>query len=372
MRELSAKTRLIAAITAIAVALVCVFAAVFYTRAGLETPAGDPEQGEVAAAQPLDYGDATGGIPSGAVAIGDQTAFYAFINGTASYGYLTADITLSTWLYSDLVLGESRTLDGNGHTVTIVNDRSSLDSVYESQWTGTHIVTGSSEYLQWWGNYGSDRTYTLHNGKSIYALSDIVSANYGTIKNMKVVMNGNSEERRDHIVASQFDGNVSMGVIAGYNAGTISNCTVTVNDKYGLLPSPFAVVGQSNIQKVSYQYMTAVGGVAGYNTGNILGTKVTLNSDIGIFRSALQLRTGSLSGYGTVYNLPIDSGSVGGVAGINDGGSLVGLTSTAANAGCTTIYGTTRRVTRGLSSDWRISPLRGRRTTSTVRGRTGS
>lgn len=76
MRELSAKTRLIAAITAIAVALVCVFAAVFYTRAGLETPAGDPEQGEVAAAQPLDYGDATGGIPSDAVAIGDQTAFY--------------------------------------------------------------------------------------------------------------------------------------------------------------------------------------------------------------------------------------------------------------------------------------------------------
>ena len=143
MRELSAKTRLIAAITAIAVALVCVFAAVFYTRAGLETPAGEPEQGEVAAAQPLDYGDATGGIPSGAVAIGDQTAFYDFINGTASYGYLTADITLSTWVRGDLVLESGRTLDGNGRTVTVNNAGSNNHmSPYLGSFEGnTHIGT---------------------------------------------------------------------------------------------------------------------------------------------------------------------------------------------------------------------------------------
>lgn len=329
MTHSSTKTKLIAAITVLAVMLACVFAAVFYTRTQDALTPEDVPSGESATTFPLDYGDPVENtVPSGATAISNVDQLITFINGTASYGYLTTDITLGSWPYTDRVIDSNQTLDGRGWTITIVNDRDGLDSVYNSQWTGKHIVESAAQFEQWWGNYGDNSEsakVTLPGGQKAYGVSDLASANYGTIKNLKVVMNGNSADRKDHIVTMREDGHVAMGVISGYNAGSIINCSVTVNDKFGIVPSPYAVVGQSNIQKVSYQGMTAVGGIAGYNAGNILGSSVSLNADIGIFRSQIQLRTSGVSGYGRVLSLSTESSSVGGVAGINDGGTISGI-----------------------------------------------
>lgn len=329
MTHSSTRTKLIAAITVLAVALACVFAAIFYTRTQDALTPEDVPSGESATTFPLNYGDPVENtVPSGATAISNVDQLISFINGTASYGYLTTNITLGSWPYTDRVIESNQTLDGRGKTITIVNDRDNLDSVYNSQWTGTHIVKSAAQFEQWWGNYGDNSEsakVTLPGGQKAYGVSDLASANYGTIKNLKVVMNGNSADRKDHIVTMREDGHVAMGVIAGYNAGSIINCSVTVNDKFGIVPSPYAVVGQSNIQKVSYQGMTAVGGIAGYNAGNILGSSVSLNADIGIFRSQIQLRTSGVSGYGRVLSLSTESSSVGGVAGINDGGTISGI-----------------------------------------------
>lgn len=329
MTHSSTRTKLIAAITVLAVALACVFAAIFYTRTQDALTPEEVPSGESATTFPLDYGDPVENtVPSGATAISNVDQLISFINGTASYGYLTTNITLGSWPYTDRVIDSNQTLDGRGYTVTIVNDRDGLDSVYNSQWTGTHIVKSAAQFEQWWGNYGDNSEsakVTLPGGQKAYGVSDLASANYGTIKNLKVVMNGNSADRKDHIVTMREDGHVAMGVIAGYNAGSIINCSVTVNDKFGIVPSPYAVVGESNIQKVSYQGMTAVGGIAGYNAGNILGSSVSLNADIGIFRSQIQLRTSGVSGYGRVLSLSTESSSVGGVAGINDGGTISGI-----------------------------------------------
>lgn len=329
MTHSSTRTKLIAAITVLAVALACVFAAIFYTRTQDALTPEEVPSGESATTFPLDYGDPVEDtVPSGATAISNADQLISFINGTASYGYLTTNITLGSWPYTDRVIESNQTLDGRGKTITIVNDRDNLDSVYNSQWTGTHIVKSAAQFEQWWGNYGDNSEsakVTLPGGQKAYGVSDLASANYGTIKNLKVVMNGNSADRKDHIVTMREDGHVAMGVIAGYNAGSIINCSVTVNDKFGIVPSPYAVVGQSNIQKVSYQGMTAVGGIAGYNAGNILGSSVSLNADIGIFRSQIQLRTSGVSGYGRVLSLSTESSSVGGVAGINDGGTISGI-----------------------------------------------
>ena len=320
---------MIAAITVLAVALACVFAAIFYTRTQDALTPEEVPSGESATTFPLDYGDPVENtVPSGATPISNADQLISFINGTASYGYLTTDITLGSWPYTDRVIDSNQTLDGRGKTITIVNDRDGLDSVYNSQWTGKHIVESAAQFEQWWGNYGDNSEsakVTLPGGQKAYGVSDLASANYGTIKNLKVVMNGNSADRKDHIVTMREDGHVAMGVIAGYNAGSIINCSVTVNDKFGIVPSPYAVVGQYNIQKVSYQGMTAVGGIAGYNAGNILGSSVSLNADIGIFRSQIQLRTSGTSGYGRVLSLSTESSSVGGVAGINDGGTISGI-----------------------------------------------
>lgn len=320
---------MIAAFTVLAVMLACVFAAIFYTRTQDALTPEEVPSGESATTFPLDYGDPVENtVPSGATAISNVDQLISFINGTASYGYLTTNITLGSWPYTDRVIDSNQTLDGRGKTITIVNDRDGLDSVYNSQWTGKHIVESAAQFEQWWGNYGDNSEsakVTLPGGQKAYGVSDLASANYGTIKNLKVVMNGNSADRKDHIVTMREDGHVAMGVIAGYNAGSIINCSVTVNDKFGIVPSPYAVVGQYNIQKVSYQGMTAVGGIAGYNAGNILGSSVSLNADIGIFRSQIQLRTSGTSGYGRVLSLSTESSSVGGVAGINDGGTISGI-----------------------------------------------
>ena len=331
MTHSSTRTKLIAAITVLAVALACVFAAIFYTRTQDALTPEDVPSGESATTFPLDYGDPVEDtVPSGATEISNVDQLISFINGTASYGYLTTNITLGSWPYTDRVIDSNQTLDGRGYTITIVNDRDGLDSVYNSQWTGKHIVRSAAEFEQWWGNYGDNSEnakVTLPGGQKAYGVSDLASANYGTIKNLKVVMNGNSADRKDHIVTMRENGHVAMGVLAGYNAGSIINCSVTVNDKYGIVPSPYAVVGQSNIQEVSYQGMTAVGGIAGYNSGNILGSSVSLNADIGIFRSQIQLRESSYAwdDYGRVLSLSTESSSVGGVAGINDGGTISGI-----------------------------------------------
>ena len=329
MTHSSTRTKLIAAITVLAVALACVFAAIFYTRTQDTLTPEDVPSGESATTFPLNYGDPVENtVPSGATPISNADQLISFINGTASYGYLTTDITLGSWPYTDRVIDSNQTLDGRGWTITIVNDRDGLDSVYNSQWTGKHIVENAAQFEQWWGNYGDNSEsakVTLPGGQKAYGVSDLASANYGTIKNLKVVMNGNSADRKDHIVTMRENGHVAMGVIAGYNAGSIINCSVTVNDKYGIVPSPYAVVGEYNIQEVSYQGMTAVGGIAGYNSGNILGSSVSLNADIGIFRSQIQLRTSGTSGYGRVLSLSTESSSVGGVAGINDGGTISGI-----------------------------------------------
>lgn len=334
MTHSSTKTKLIAAFTVLAVMLACVFAAVFYTRTqGALTPEDVPS-GESASAFPLDYGDPVENtVPSGATPISNADQLISFINGTASYGYLTTNITLRSWPYTNRVIESNQTLDGRGKTITIVNDRDNLDSVYNSKWGGTHIVTGAAQFEQWWGNYGDNSEsakVTLPGGQKAYGVSDLASANYGTIKNLKVVMNGYVGEDdpglKDHIVTMREDGHVAMGVLAGYNAGSIINCSVTVNDKYGIVPSPYAVVGQSNIQKVSYQGMTAVGGIAGYNSGNILGSSVSLNADIGIFRSRLGIDTSwPYDSHKRVLSLSTESSSVGGVAGINDGGTISGI-----------------------------------------------
>lgn len=346
MTHSSTRTKLIAAITVLAVMLACVFAAIFYTRTQDALTPEDVPSGESASAFPLDYGDPlpTETIPSDAKKIENQQDFYEFINGTASYGYLTTNITLSTWVRGDLVLDSGRTLDGRGKTVTIVNDTTSsgtkpsagadralahtMLSVFDADYRGSNHIGERGWYDAWWGADNMSGNYYSINGKQSYALSDIVSVNRGTIKNLKVQMNGHSDGVVDHIALATEDGNVSMGVIAGINEGDIINCTVDVNDRYGIVPSDIVVTGKSNVSLYSRQDMVAVGGVVGYNTGNIVGTEVNLNNgSLGIYRSQKRFREDKIvnPAEGTISNMSIDSGSLGGVAGINDGGTITGL-----------------------------------------------
>ena len=277
----------------------------------------------------------TDAIPSDATKIENQQQFYDFINGTASYGYLDTNITLSTWQQGGLVLEQGRTLDGNGHTVQINNANTELQSVYNGSGIRLSADSSGSTYAGWWGMSGGT-SYSLSNGRSTYAFSDIVSANYGTIKNLTVNLNGNGNngDTNDHIRISQYTGNAVMGVVAGYNAGVIQNVSVTISDRYGIVPSHYAHHDQEDqyvYNVVSEQYMVAVGGIAGYNEGKIIAAQVNLGADLGIFNADKQFVSqqygwGAWNQYhGDTENYRIDSGSVGGVAGVNDGGDILGI-----------------------------------------------
>ena len=67
---------MIAAITVLAVALACVFAAIFYTRTQDALTPEEVPSGESASAFPLDYGDPVENtVPSGAAQISNQQDF---------------------------------------------------------------------------------------------------------------------------------------------------------------------------------------------------------------------------------------------------------------------------------------------------------
>ena len=110
MTHSSTRTKLIAAITVLAVALACVFAAIFYTRTQDALTPEEVPSGEGATTFPLNYGDPVENtVPSGATAIPNVDQLISFINGTASYGYLTTNITLRSWPYTDRVNESNQT-----------------------------------------------------------------------------------------------------------------------------------------------------------------------------------------------------------------------------------------------------------------------
>lgn len=361
MTDNAAKRKIVYAVTAaiIAVALLlsCVLTAFFYTRTGGAGTGNIADGGENADENKLlnsqySYGERLPGdvAPSGSFVmnIASATDLTNFLNSTTyTYGILTQDISLSSSNMSntsgevkpstDRTLAEGKTLDGNGHTITTY--------FYESATLECREVSGGLT-SDWYKSYftfqqnGTNTAVDIGNGVSAFGLSNVVSVNRGTIKNLKVSVSASSgrESVAKAIVTAPegYDGNIGMGVVAGINFGTVENCASTVNIPYGFYGSPVQAnsrnAGDSGNKILSRQGIVAVGGIVGINKGNVLNTEVNQNSDIGTYRSVY-----TVSYYywvnrvtGDIYNDNIGSGIVGGVAGLNDGGVINGVSYNAA------------------------------------------
>lgn len=326
MTDNAAKRKIVYAVTAaiIAVALIlsCVLTAFFYTRtggAGTGTVAEGDGADEVYGLNNRGYGTAMGEIPAGSVPISDETSFVNFVNGNAEYGYLTGNITITSKIKSNLTLETGRTLDGNGCSITATHHSQGLSANISKEGNRNHYV----EKFGFSGN--STDAVSIGNSESAYGVSDIISVNYGTIKNLNFISNATQR-----VYISPFDGNVSMGGIAGINFGTIVNCTTNIqNGAYGFVGSQWYYQDNSYMWSpaghyrlrggtVSTQNLVAFGGIAGINKGSIYTAKVTQNRDMGVFLSQYYDQ-------GLVPNDAILSGIVGGVAGLNDGGNIIGV-----------------------------------------------
>ena len=310
-----------AVIITVALVLSCALAAFLYTRtsdAGTDNIAeGGEDNNELIGVYNSDsYGKPNDGnsIPSDAYAIGSESALWSFLSSTSTYGYLTApfSITSKPSVKSGRVLGNGKTLDGNGNTITlayntntdIVNSNNGREDV-----NNRVIPDGLAA--------GSTGQATMNfRGQTVYGLSDLISVNYGTIKNLKVTVGGANAMIYTQDLSEW--ANTSMGAVCGINAGTIENVAVSINQAYGFLGSyncwDTNFWGSQVEDRLYYSGIVAVGGVTGLNTGTVRAVSVTQNANFGSFKQIDKEQD----------NFKINSGIVGGIAAINDGGTING------------------------------------------------
>lgn len=227
--------------------------------------------------------------PSDAVAIATAEELRDFLNGSASYGYLTADLSYDKEaMASARTFAEGRTLNGNGHTLTL---------------TAT-VSNATSE------NFGL-----------------LVDVNEGTLENLKVVYSSNLTVGNAGTVWAQNN----VGILTGKNSGIISNCDLSVSGSFTYNYNNSQIDAVENKNEV---FVTAFGGFAGANSNlitNILlqyqGAQIALNTTAG---SATQTRLDAKAVFGGAVGASLDASSeCSNVIAVSDASTNVSLSASA-------------------------------------------
>ncbi len=212
--------------------------------------------------------------PSGATAISSAATLKSFIEGSATYGYLTADIAVDSSSRANIsagTLSSTQTLDGNGYTITF---------------TG-----GTSES---WGRTSNVSTNLTVTGLSNTADAQgmVMTKNEGTVKNLNIVI-----KQSMMLDTTSSSRNMVWGAIAAWNTGTIENCSTHF---YRGADVRMHCSGRSSDASTNGAY---VGGIAGVNAGTIEYCTTTNNA-----------KNWEAEAYHQVL--------MGGIAGINNGGTI--------------------------------------------------
>ena len=227
--------------------------------------------------------------PSDAVAIATAEELRDFLNGSASYGYLTADLSYDKEaMASARTFAEGRTLNGNGHTLTL---------------TAT-VSNATSE------NFGL-----------------LVDVNEGTLENLKVVYSSNLTVGNAGTVWAQNN----VGILTGKNSGIIRNCDLSVSGSFTYNYNNSQIDAVENKNEV---FVTAFGGFAGANSNlitNILlqyqGAQIALNTTAG---SATQTRLDAKAVFGGAVGASLDASSeCSNVIAVSDASTNVSLSASA-------------------------------------------
>lgn len=227
--------------------------------------------------------------PSDAVAIATAEELRDFLNGSASYGYLTADLSYDKEaMASARIFAEGRTLNGNGHTLTF---------------TAT-VSNATSE------NFGL-----------------LVDVNEGTLENLKVVYSSNLTVGNAGTVWAQNN----VGILTGKNSGIIRNCDLSVSGSFTYNYNNSQIDAVENKNEV---FVTAFGGFAGANSNlitNILlqyqGAQIALNTTAG---SATQTRLDAKAVFGGAVGASLDASSeCSNVIAVSDASTNVSLSASA-------------------------------------------
>ncbi len=215
--------------------------------------------------------------PSGAVAIDSEDDLHGFVsNSSKSYGYLTSDISIDgSSSYQGATsnsLGDWQILDGNGYTITFTGNG--------NKDTGYSILSGMT----------NNPIDGITNNAVVQGF--LMPKNNGTIKNLKVVLKKNY-----NLHTNSNSLNMVAGLLVGWNAGTIENCSAMFSIDSHLYTH---CSGRSTNTTTNGAY---VGGIAGVNTGTIEYCTTTNYA-----------RNWEAAAYYQVV--------MGGIAGVNNGGRI--------------------------------------------------
>lgn len=199
----------------------------------------------------------------GMVAISNGTELDNFMNGTATYGYLTKDVTINhsgTNLGLDKnTFGKDRVLDGNGFKITIENNGCGWTS---PSFQPVTFGDGDDAITNHW--------YTGKNLQStINVLGGFIGINKGTIKNVIFDYKYLADAKYDTLGSAATSAHY-IGIIAGLNMGYFSNIRLNISGQYiGFHRNSANTNGGNN-------NMAVVGGLAALNMGEIDGVTVDI------------------------------------------------------------------------------------------------
>lgn len=231
--------------------------------------------------------------PQGAAAIGDAQALKDFLDGSVAYGYLTADFTYDKEaMGSNRTFDEGRTLNGNGHTLTL---------------------TASA-------NYATSENFGL-----------LVDVNNGTIENLKTVYSSSLTVGNNGSVWAQNN----VGIIAGRNNGVIRNCDLLFSGSFTYNYNNSRIDDVENKNDV---FVTSFGGITGANSNlvtNVLldyqGAQITLYT---YANYTSQIRLDSKALFGGAVGTSLDASSeCSNVIALSDASTSVSLTAQKTDGG---------------------------------------
>ncbi len=231
--------------------------------------------------------------PLGAVAIASAEALKSFLDSTAVYGYLTADFTYDKEaMASNRTFAAGRTLNGNGHTLTLTSTAS----------------------------YATTQDFGL-----------LVDVNDGTIENLKIVYSSSLTVGN----ASSYWAQNNVGILTGVNNGVIRNCDLFVSGSFTYNYNNTQIDNVANKDDV---FVTAFGGFAGANSNlitNILleysGANITLYTYAN-YNSQIKLDSKAIFGGAVGTSLSVES-ECSNVIAISDSSTSVKLNASKTDGG---------------------------------------
>lgn len=211
-------------------------------------------------------------VPGNATAIATETELRNWAaNTTSKYGYLTANISLTSQNRIAETLASGKILDGAGHTITVIGNNSwslRTGSTEASLYGKTTCISGGLFNY----NEGTIKNLTVQaasgssfqntggaNGKSfLNGLVVGINKSLGRIENVGVYIPSGADLRYHIDYQSATTYNILSGVV-GVNEGYVGYCGTT---NEGKLENNASTEGTSNSAR-----FTALGGVIGVNLG---------------------------------------------------------------------------------------------------------